>query len=86
MTAAAEREGKPLFFKCIHLCYNMNYGMEEDRIMKERWHIYDCSRNKTGGLHTRGIPSCTGGCHMVIHIWRGNRKGQPLPTEKEMVF
>jgi len=44
----------------------------------EIWDVYDCDRNKTGRYAERGRPMATGDYHIVVHVWKRNRKGEWL--------
>jgi 8-oxo-dGTP pyrophosphatase MutT (NUDIX family) len=44
----------------------------------ELWDIYDKDGNKTGRLHERGKPMASGDCHLIVHVWKHNGKGEWL--------
>ncbi|MCL2014034.1 MAG: NUDIX domain-containing protein [Oscillospiraceae bacterium] len=50
--------------------------------MVEFWDILDENRNKTGRLHERGKPMQQGDCHLVVHIWVMNNKGEFLISKR----
>jgi len=48
----------------------------------ELWDVYDAAGNKTGRLQRRGDPLAEGDCHLCVHVWIRNGKGQYLLTRR----
>jgi len=46
--------------------------------MAELWDVLDENGNKTGRLHERGVRMAEGDFHLVVHVWKFNRKGEWL--------
>ncbi|MCL2487278.1 MAG: GNAT family N-acetyltransferase [Oscillospiraceae bacterium] len=44
----------------------------------EIWDVYDRDRNKTGRYTERGRPMATGDYHIVVHVWKRNKRGEWL--------
>jgi 8-oxo-dGTP diphosphatase len=44
----------------------------------EIWDVYDSNRNKTGRYAERGRKMAPGDYHLVVHVWKHNRKGEWL--------
>jgi len=45
---------------------------------KEFWDVLDENGNKTGRVHERGIKTSPGDYHLIVHVWKYNKKGEWL--------
>lgn len=50
--------------------------------MMELWDLYTYDRQSTGLLHRRGDPIPDGLCHIVVHVWLRNQKGEYLISQR----
>lgn len=50
--------------------------------MAELWDVLDGNRNKTGRLHERDKPMRRGDCHLIVHVWIMNGKGEFLISQR----
>ena len=48
----------------------------------ELWDLYTYDRRPTGLLHRRGDPIPEGLCHIVVHVWLQNHRGQYLISQR----
>lgn len=48
----------------------------------ELWDLYTKDRVLTGETHVRGDPLPAGRCHLVVHVWIRNAKGQYLISQR----
>ena len=49
---------------------------------EELWDIYDEEGNKTGRVQRRGDPFLPGDCHLCVHVWIKNSRGEYLLTKR----
>lgn len=50
----------------------------------ELWDLYTYDRRPTGKLHRRGTPIPEGLCHIVVHVWLRNAKGEYLISQRSV--
>jgi 8-oxo-dGTP pyrophosphatase MutT (NUDIX family) len=49
-----------------------------DKKSDEIWDVYDKDGNKTGRVHERSRLMAAGDYHLVVHVWKRNRRGEWL--------